>query len=89
MDVKFRRQVPIGRYIVDFVSFERRLIVEVDGGQHGGKCDAERDKWLRSQGFRVLRFWNNEVLGNINGVLEVIRKELYTSKKSSPLVGED
>jgi len=76
LGVKFRRQEPIGRYIVDFVCFEKRLVVEVDGGQHGGSYDDERDRWLNMQGFRVLRFWNNEVLKNIEGVLEVIGKEL-------------
>jgi len=76
LGVKFRRQEPIGRYIVDFVCFEKKLVVEVDGGQHGGSYDDERDRWLNMQGFRVLRFWNNEVLKNIEGVLEVIGKEL-------------
>lgn len=78
--VKFRRQQPIGPYIVDFVSTEKRLIVEVDGGQHNeegieGK-DEERTLWLKGQGYRVLRFWNNEVLSNIEGVLERIRENL-------------
>jgi len=72
---KFRRQQPIDHYIVDFVCFERRIIIEVDGGQHATqrKGDILRDTYLRQQGFHVLRFWNNEVLLNINGVLEVIR----------------
>jgi len=62
--LKFRRQQPIGRYIVDFVCFEKKIIIEVDGGQHAveTKKDTERDGWFRSQGFKVLRFWNNEVL---------------------------
>ena len=60
---KFKRQVPIGRYIVDFVCFERKLIVEVDGGQHADSfSDRARDAWLQDQGFCVLRFWNNDVL---------------------------
>jgi very-short-patch-repair endonuclease len=71
--VKFRRQVPIGSYIMDFVSFERRLVVEIDGGQHAEAesqdYDKQRTTWLESQGFRVLRFWNNEVLTNLEGVL--------------------
>ncbi|KQC09977.1 MAG: hypothetical protein APR62_02270 [Smithella sp. SDB] len=73
---KFRRQQPIDHYIVDFVCFEKRIIVEVDGGQHAmqKEDDIIRDKYLRQQGFQVLRFWNNEVLQNINGVLEVIRE---------------
>ncbi|PWT74548.1 MAG: DNA (cytosine-5-)-methyltransferase [Proteobacteria bacterium] len=68
---KFKRQQPIGRYIVDFVCFEAQLVIEVDGGQHPAAAheDEARDLWLRSQGFQVVRFWNNEVLGNIEGVL--------------------
>ena len=73
---KFRRQQPIDKYIVDFVCFERRIVIEVDGGQHTtqNKDDVIRDTYLRQQGFHVLRFWNNEVLQNTNGVLEVIRE---------------
>ncbi len=71
--VKFRRQAVIGNYIVDFVCFPRKLIVEVDGGQHNeNKKDVFRDKWLNSQGFKVLRFWNNEVIFNLDGVFETI-----------------
>ena len=71
---KFRRQTPLGRYIADFVCFEARLIVEVDGGQHVEQqvYDRQRTAWLEGQGFRVLRFWNTEVLGNVEGVKEVI-----------------
>ncbi len=66
---RFRRQQPVGPYIVDFLCFERRLIVEVDGGQHAeSRYDSERTEWLESKGFRVLRFWNTEVLGNMEGV---------------------
>ena len=74
--LKFRRQEPIGRYIVDFVSFDRNLIVELDGGQHLQEKakDDERTRWLESQGFRVLRFWNNDVMRNVQNVLERIRK---------------
>ena len=74
--IKVRRQQPIGDYIVDFVAFEKRLVIEVDGGQHAEEekdNDMRRDEWLRSQGFRVLRFWNTEVLQNLEGVLETIR----------------
>jgi very-short-patch-repair endonuclease len=74
--IKFRRQEPIGDYIVDFVAFENRLVIEVDGGQHAEEekdKDILRDAWLSKQGFRVLRFWNNEVLQNLEGVLETIR----------------
>lgn len=68
--VKFRRQAPIGNYIVDFVCYDKKLVVELDGGQHfESKNDKERDGWLRSQGFNVLRFWNNEVLENRDGVV--------------------
>jgi very-short-patch-repair endonuclease len=72
----FRRQAPIDRYIVDFVSFSARIIVEVDGGQHGMQehiqSDRERDAFLRSQGFRVLRFWNSDVDQNLDGVMQSI-----------------
>ena len=71
--VKFRRQQPIGKYVVDFVSFEKRVVIEVDGGQHSEEVDKERDQWLNNEGFKVLRFWNNEVLKNTEGVFEVIR----------------
>src|SRR5882724_10354365 len=70
---KFKRQVPVGRYVVDFACLGRKLVVEVDGGQHAeNQRDAMRDSYLRNEGFRVLRFWNNDVLGNTDGVLEVI-----------------
>ena len=73
--LKFRRQEQIGRYIVDFVCYEKELIIEADGGHHAleREKDEERTRWLRSQGFEVLRFWNNEILSNTEGVLEVIR----------------
>ncbi|MBI4523155.1 MAG: glycosyltransferase [Deltaproteobacteria bacterium] len=77
---KFRRQQPLGRYIVDFVCLEKHLVVEVDGGQHGEQAqaahDAERSAWLEQEGFRVLRFWDNEVLREIGNVKEVIWKAL-------------
>lgn len=75
---KFRRQQAIGHYIVDFVCFEKKLVIEVDGGQHAveKQKDQIRDSWLETQGFRVLRFWNNEVLKNIEGVTDAIRREL-------------
>jgi very-short-patch-repair endonuclease len=78
--VKFRRQQPIGHYVVDFVSLENRIIVEIDGGQHNEHGITERDEertvWLKGEGYRVLRFWNNEVLNNVDGVLEVIGEAL-------------
>ncbi len=75
---KFRRQFPIGRYIVDFACPERKLIVEVDGGQHSEQInyDTDRTRWLESQGFRVLRFWNNEIQTNLEGVKETIYNAL-------------
>jgi very-short-patch-repair endonuclease len=80
---KFRRQQPIGPYIVDYVHFEARLIVEADGGQHNDSHrDTRRDEWLSSQGFRVLRFWNNEILSNPESVLEQI---LFVLAEMPPL----
>ena len=72
--VKFRRQQPIGEFIVDFVCFERRVIVEVDGGQHAEQFhyDDARTRWLEDRGYRVLRFWNNDVLANTEAVAQVI-----------------
>jgi very-short-patch-repair endonuclease len=70
---KFRRQVPVGPYIVDFLCVGAKLIVEADGSQHAeSPRDAVRDAYLESQGWKVLRFWNNEVLQNREGVLETI-----------------
>jgi len=73
---KFRRQQSIGQYIVDFVCFENRLVIELDGGQHCEQVayDAERSAWLRAQRFRVLRFWNHEVLQDIEAVKKVIQE---------------
>ena len=71
---KFIRQHPIGPYIADFVCREKRLVIEVDGGQHSlNERDRSRDQWLVERGYKVLRFWNNEVLENIEGVLEAIK----------------
>ena len=82
----FRRQVHLGRYIVDFVSHDARLIIEVDGGQHDTQSgrDVERTRFLESQGYRVLRFWNNEVLGNIDGVLELIQSTIAATPTPDP-----
>src|SRR5580658_10573018 len=66
---KFRRQRPIGRFIVDFACTKHHLVIEADGGQHSDNAaDDERTAWLESQGWRVLRFWNNDILSNIEGV---------------------
>jgi len=75
---KFRRQRPVGPYIVDFVCPEYRLVLEVDGGQHSASApyDARRDAWLAANGYRVLRFWNNEVMQRLPDVLERIRVAL-------------
>jgi very-short-patch-repair endonuclease len=73
---RFRRQQPIGRYIVDFFCTEARLIVEVDGGQHAKESSARAD-WLVGRGYRVVRFWNNDVLANTDGVLLTIRDALH------------
>jgi len=78
-DFKFRRQVPLGRFIGDFVCFGARVVVEVHGGQHADSTsDEQRDRWLAANDFLVLRFWNNDVLKNIEGVLislmDVLRK---------------
>jgi very-short-patch-repair endonuclease len=74
---KFVRQEPIGPYFVDFSCRERHLVVEIDGGQHAdGAADAKRDATLRDLGYRTLRVWNNDVLANIEGVLQMLRAEL-------------
>ena len=71
--LKFRRQVPLGSWIADFVSYEHKIVVEADGGQHvDSEHDRVRDSDLAARGFRVLRFWNNDILTNTNGVLERI-----------------
>ena len=89
---KFRRQVPIGRYIADFVCHEARLIVEIDGGQHDRSSpqEAERSGFLQNQGDHILRFWNNEVLANPDGVHQTIAGELrrITPTQPSPIKGE-
>ncbi len=88
---RFRRQVVMGTYIADFVCLERRLVVEVDGGQHqsAAQYDSRRDAYMESQEYRVLRFWNNEVLGNLVGVLERILAALVSPLPSPPpLAGE-
>jgi very-short-patch-repair endonuclease len=83
--VKFRRQQPFGPYIVDFISLSDRLIIELDGGQHNLEADKVRDKvrdqYIESEGFKVMRFWNNDLTDNIEGVLESIRLALL---KESP-----
>ena len=86
MGYKFKRQKPIGRYIVDFICMEHRLIIEIDGGQHAERVtyDQRRDAWLRNQGYTVLRFWNNDVMQELEGVLEKIRSALVNSLSTGP-----
>ena len=75
---KFKRQQPLGPYVVDFVCFAARVVVEVDGGQHLlSESDAARDAWLRQQGFKILRFWNNDVLLRTESVLEHLLEYLF------------
>ena len=90
----FRRQAPIGRYVVDFVCAERKLVVEVDGGQHARQIrrDAKRTAWFESLGYEVIRFWNNEVLRQTDAVEEAIREVVEPclrtpSPQSSPSGG--
>jgi very-short-patch-repair endonuclease len=71
-DYHFRKQVPIRHYIADFASHQARLVIEVDGGQHEALKDAARTELIEGEGYRVLRFWNNEVLGNLDGVWTMI-----------------
>jgi very-short-patch-repair endonuclease len=87
---RFRRQAPIGPYIVDFVCFEGRLIVELDGSQHAVQVeeDVRRTEWLNSQGFRVIRFWNNEIFEDGEAVLEAICMALNPPPQPSPTRGE-
>lgn len=74
----FRRQVPLGRYFADFASHSARLVVELDGGQHGERVeqDAARTRFLEGEGYRVVRFWNGDVMTNVDGVLQRIASEL-------------
>jgi len=90
MGSKFRRQVIIGRSIVDFACFEKRIVIEVDGGQHNqSQADLVRDRRLTDQGFRVMRFWNNDVLTNLEGVAEIIREALDAPHLNPPPEGEE
>ena len=83
---KFIRQEAIGPYIVDFVCRDRRVIIELDGGQHSESTrDQERDAFLTSEGYKVLRFWNNDVMSNRDGVLETILAELERYAVKEPL----
>ncbi|WP_076864173.1 endonuclease domain-containing protein [Bradyrhizobium mercantei] len=82
----FRRQAPIGSYVVDFFCPAKRLIIELDGGHHNEGATAERDRerqqWLEREGYRVIRFWNSEITANLNAVLERIYVELYGAREA-------
>jgi len=87
---KFKRQLPIDNYIADFACLARRLIIEADGGQHGQDApDGRRDAYLTGQGFRTLRFWNNDIFDNEEGVLTRILEALHSPLPNpSPARGE-
>jgi very-short-patch-repair endonuclease len=86
LGLKFRRQQPIGAYVVDFLCPEKKLIVELDGGQHQDRTDYDqgRDDWLQSEGYVVLRYWNNDVMTNVQGVLEDISRVAGVVAEASP-----
>src|ERR1700674_5873455 len=82
---RFRRQCPIGPFVADFACTKERMIVEADGGQHSdSKTDDRRTAWLQSRGWRVLRFWNNEILRNPEGVIDAILRELRSDEPHPP-----
>lgn len=83
---KFRRQHPMGRYILDFYCVEKKLCIELDGGQHSDAAgyDVQRDQWLNKQGIRVLHFWNNQMLMETESVMEMIYMTIIESKKNAP-----
>ena len=92
--LKFRRQQPVGNYIVDFICLDEKLIIEVDGGHHNDVPAIEKDKqrqtWLESEGFQVIRFWNNDVLENLEGVVFRIMEVLEERRRphlTSPIKG--
>jgi very-short-patch-repair endonuclease len=81
LNLKFRRQEPVGEFIVDFICYEKKLIIELDGGQHNENeaNDIKRTKKLEMEGYKVLRFWNTDVINSINGVLTVIKENCNVS----------
>ena len=86
-EMKFRRQEPMGGFIVDFVCYEKRIVIECDGGQHLSQVekDAMRDQWFAEQGYRVLRFWDNDVLTKTEVVLEMIWNACHDHPPLHPL----
>ena len=86
--VKWRRQMPVGPYFADFACFAKRLIIELDGGQHAGavEYDEARSRFLKSQGYHVVRFWNNDVLANVDSVIAAVAVQL-SSSPSQPAAG--
>jgi very-short-patch-repair endonuclease len=84
--IRFNRQVPIGRFICDFVARSAKLVIELDGGQHAVRTDEDRRRtaFLQSRGYRVRRFWNEDVVSNLGGVVEVILSELSNSPSPTP-----
>ena len=87
MGCKFRRQHPIGPYIVDFACVERKLVIELDGSQHAGSAsDSARTRWIQANGYRVLRFWNNDALRQQQVVLTVILEAL---ESAGPVAGDE
>lgn len=83
-NIRFNRQVPIGPFICDFAARSIGLVIEVDGGQHIEANDANRTRYIETQGYRVIRFWNNEVLGNLNGVIEEIARVIADMPSPDP-----
>jgi very-short-patch-repair endonuclease len=83
---KFRRQVPVGPYVADFLCVTARLIIELDGSQHGDAADTDavRTRYLEAQGYRVLRFWNNDVMTNLEGVLRIVELALAEAPLTLP-----
>jgi very-short-patch-repair endonuclease len=89
-EARFRRQVPLRQFIVDFASHRTKVVIECDGGQHNDQVDAGRTGLIEAEGYRVLRFWNHDVLGNADGVCSVIAAALATATPTqpSPIKGE-
>jgi len=83
---KFRRQYPVGPYIIDFICVEKNLVIEVDGGKHAEneELDIQRSEYLNKMGYRVFRFWNNQVLQETEAVLEMILAILMNENQNSP-----